>query len=250
MRAVQQPELALLEGSDIIHEPGTGVFPGRAARDEPAGEHPFAEGLGDHWRRVVPAGTPHQLDVGVGAAWRDAVDDARHERDVMIDPRRQRRIDGLGQLGHDATRHGAVGGQVVAGHDGDRPRAGGAPRVQPGDQPRRGGADRGTEVGLQRRDVGSDRGVGAVEATVRRPAVPGLGHGERDEHDLGVGQLPQVGIVIGSGVHRRQRGHDLQVVAVRRARDQRVQAVLRGEDVGDIAAATGEGRDPPLAGVR
>ena len=98
-------------------------------------------------------------------------------------------------------------------------------------------------------DVGHDHVPVRVQPPVGAGDVPRLGHGDGHDGHLGPAQVVQELVVLGRGVHRRQRADQLERVAVAAPGDQRVEAVLGGQRLRHIGSPTGEGRDPPLVGV-
>ena len=97
-------------------------------------------------------------------------------------------------------------------------------------------------------DVGRDLRVPGVQAAVGGAPVARLGDGGGHQRELGAGEAAPP--VVELGRDRRDRRNDLGPVAVGGAHEQRVEPVLRGEVAGDHAAASGEGGDAPLGGVR
>ena len=90
-------------------------------------------------------------------------------------------VDGSGEVAHDAGDDRAVVREVVAGHDGERPGAGGPAGGEPGDEPPGRRPDGRSQVLAQRVDVGAHVGPGEVETAVGAALVAGLG--DRQRHD-------------------------------------------------------------------
>jgi len=133
--AVEQPELARLEGSHVLDERGARRLPVGSPPREGAGEHPLGERFGRHRLGVVDAClAQHDCTVVRRRAWCDAVDHGGHPGDVGVDPCRKARIDEGGEVGDDACDHRTVVRHVVVGDDGDRTCARGASGDKAGDE--------------------------------------------------------------------------------------------------------------------
>jgi len=115
--AVEQLDLHLLVGRNVIGELHTNLFPGRAAGDEAVFQHPLHEGFADHWPGVIEAVLTLQvLAMGRAGHGCDAVDHGVGEADVALDPAGQVGIDQAGEGQCGLAGHVAVVGEVVAGH--------------------------------------------------------------------------------------------------------------------------------------
>ncbi len=226
--AVEQPQLAGLEGPHVLDERRAGRLPGGATCRERPGEHPLRERLGRHRLGVVDPCLPRDLgSVVVGRPRRDAVDHRRHEGDVRVDPRGERVVDERGEVADDAGDHGAVVRHVVVGHDGDRPGTCGASSEQTGDELARGRRDdAGQRIRLQRSDVGADVISIDVEAAGGVAAVAGLGDGARDDCDGRVGEVPTQGVEVVRRVHGAEAGDDLGPRPAWPTDEERVETVL------------------------
>ncbi len=251
--AVEQPELAVLERLDVVGERGAGVLPARAPARERAAEHPLAERLGDDRApgRSRPCRFGHErTSSGVGPR-RDPVDHRRDDRDRLVDPGGEAGVDQLGQVAHHAADHRAVAGQVVAGHERERAGVGPPPGGEARDQPGRERCAR-ARVGSRRRASTSARtsGWSRSRPPSARAQIAGLGDRDRHRADVGRGEVAEPGVVVVGGVDAGEAVDHLEPVAVGGAGDQRVEAVLGGERVGQSAAAAGEGGDAPVARVR
>ena len=248
VRAVEQPQLALLIRGDIIDEPGVRLLPRRPPAGEVPGENPFTEWLGYHGSPVGPAGQPGGADFILGGGARgDPVHGGAHERHRVADPGGQPGIDLLGEIKHHAAEHVTVAGQVVAGNHGNGSRVRAHARPQPGHDAAWRGAQR-QVVASEGREVGGHRRIAAVRVAVAVAAVARLRDGE-GEHPYG--WIGEVGSELGGigAVERVGDGRDhLGLVLIRATDQQRVQPALGGEDRRGGGAATGECGDTPRVG--
>jgi hypothetical protein len=233
--SVEQPQLSGLERPHVRDERRSRRLPQGAPRREVSRQHPLRERLGGHRLGVVDAGLPRDLgSVIIGRPGCDAVDHRRDEGDVGVDPRRERGIHERCEVTDHASDHGPVVGHVVVGHDGHRSCIRCAPDEQAGNELARSCRDdAGQRIGLQRSDVHLDVVGRHVQPAGSGAAVARLGHGNRDDGDPLVGEVPAQGVEVVRGMHGAQAGDDLGAGTARPTDQERVEAVLSTQALGD-----------------
>ncbi|MNS54072.1 hypothetical protein D3C72_868520 [compost metagenome] len=196
MAAVEQLDLHVFVGRDVVGELHADLFPGRATVDEIVFQHPLHKGFADHRPGIVHPMLVRQLQAVRGAGHRrDAVDHGVGETDVGVDPVAQWAVvqGGEGQQG--LAGDGAIVRQVIAGHQGEGRCAGGAAPGQCGTEQAEHGRWR---IGV--REVMPDLRQVRHELTgAVVDAVTAFGDGQRDDADLGAGQFvdQRPGVVFG-----------------------------------------------------
>ena len=190
--AVEQPQLALLEGGDVVDEAGAGGLPvGRPAGKSPLSTHSLNGSVTTGAASSMPAASTAGRRGGRRGVIRSTM--VRHEGDVRVDPGEQRRVDGVGESGRRGDQR-AVVGQVVAGDD--RERAAPARRRAASPATSRGGVHgerrEASRAGSPRSASRSAATSGSSRSARRRGAgVAGLGDRERDDRDLRRGRCCQ-----------------------------------------------------------
>ena len=183
VRAVQDADLGLLVGMDVLDELRPGGVEIGAHAEETIVDHPLREALAVD-REVVgdTESFGHLARVPRLRAGRDPVHHRAGKRHVAGNPRSERRLSGRGQVAPEVPlQHRAVLAQVVAAKDRQGPPSRGAafPEGRP-------------EIGVDRAlpravELGPDLGAGEIEPAVVAEAVAALGDRHRQQPDAGVG---------------------------------------------------------------
>ena len=252
MSGVEQAQLHVLIGSDIVDELDSGFFVGRPTGGESVLEHPLEEGFGHDRPGVDDAGVRAQFGpIVVGRGRGDAVDHRVRECHVGIHPLGQPLIDEAGEGGEHLLRDPAVMGDVVARLHGERLDA-----LLPAVPQRRDdiAEDRGRcRTRSQGRDVGDDDRVVADElAGDGVDVVAALGDGEGDEANGRVREQSEQSLrIVGpEAVVDDRADHPPLLHPIGVFESQCVQVVLCGQGiahdrvVGEDAGAD----DPPVPG--
>ncbi|SVJ64414.1 Uncharacterised protein [Klebsiella pneumoniae] len=247
--AVEQADLHLLVGRDVVGELHADLFPGRAPSAETIFQHPLHEGFADHRPgvfHVVPLG---QLAAVGGAGHRgDAVDHGVGKADVRRDPARQPRVEPFGEGQQRLARHLAVMREVVAGHHGERRHACVAAPPQSlaekAEDPARG--PRVGQVVAHQRQLGEELAAAIVDA------VAAFGDGQRDDADGRLGKFFQQRLGAVLGEQHAADGADHADLGVRLVAQlvEGVEVVLGGQGVvhGAVVAAQAGAADRPVEG--
>ena len=128
---VEQPQLHVFERGHVGDELHTGGSKIRAPRGKAIFDDPLRERLGDdrpcvgHAERGCNGRT-----IGVGGFGNDPVDHRRRKGDLVLDPVSEFARPQSGELRHNALHGMTVGGEVVAGENGE----GRGPRIAPSRQ--------------------------------------------------------------------------------------------------------------------
>ncbi len=252
--AVEQLDLHLLIGRNVVGELHADLFPGRPAGDKAVFQYPLHEGFADHRPGVIEAVlTLEVLAMRRAGHGRDAVDHGVGKADVALDPAGQVGVDQAGERQRGLAGHVAVVGEVVAGHHRE-----GADTVAAALGQRRAEqtehADRTARVLQVVLNLGQLR-IELAGAVVQ--AIAALGDGQRDDANRRIGQASnhRLGTIL---VHQQHVANaadhpDLGVRPVVEL-DQGVEIVLRGQRVAHRAflGACADAADAPfqtLAGV-
>ena len=247
--AVEQADLHLLVGRDVVGELHADLFPGRAPSAEMIFQHPLHEGFADHRPGVFHAVPLGQLAAVGGAGHRgDAVDHGVGKADVRRDPARQPRVEPFGEGQQRLARHLAVVREVVAGHHGERRHACVAAPPQSlaekAEDPARG--PRVGQVVAHQRQLGEELAAAIVDA------VAAFGDGQRDDADGRLGKLFQQRLGAVLGEQHAADGADHANLGVRLVAQlvEGVEVVLGGQGVahGAVVAAQAGAADRPVVG--
>ena len=241
MGAVEDPQLGLLEGGDVGDQLDPGPLPRWPAAGEGVLEHPLRERLGDDRPVVGHAGAlggqgTYVLGRSPGPSGRPSTTGRQRSRGSSRPGRRRgarraRRPPGAspgrwpGRLSQETTVNGASR------------RRGAWPAPRPGGRAGTGARPGGQVVGdLRARGVQGPGGPGR--------AVPGLGHGDGDDLDGGVGEAPERRLRVAGGDDGLADGTDQpRPVAAVAAFEQGVQVPLAGQRAVQRRRAQGDGAD-------
>ncbi len=132
MGAVEQPQLHLFIGLDVIDEKRAAGFPPGPAGREMVLDHPLHEGFGAERQPVFGAGQGFsQSPRLVGRRRHDAIDHAGRKGAVACDPVGERRIAGACHFDHQFPDDTAIGRKVVAAEHGKGCQTGGVAARKP-----------------------------------------------------------------------------------------------------------------------
>jgi hypothetical protein len=229
--AVEQTGLDQRVRLDVVDELGAHGVERRAAVAEGVLDDPLRERLGHDRRAVEDPERPRDHGaVRVARARCDAVDHAARERTLALDPAGERRVAQPRARDHRPPRQLPVARHVVARQDRERRQAGATPARERLDE----------EAEGRRRPAG--RGVRDDPVAVARDR-------QRDQARARIGQRRQHrAALLGREQVAAQRADDARAVAVRAARDHRVEPVLRGQVAAELRAVQPDSDQAPGAG--
>lgn len=245
--AVEQLDLHLFVGRDVVGELHADLLPGGPAADELVFQHPLHEGLADHRPGVLDAVLRGQLLAVRGAGHRgDAIDHGIGKRHVLVDPAGQLLVGQVSEGEQRLARDGAVVRQVIAGHQGKGRNAGGpAPGQGRAEEAEHAPGGVGVaQVVLDGRQLGEELPAAVVDA------VAAFGDGQRDDADRRVGELVDQRLRRFLGQQHVVDGADHPYRQVRFVAqfDQGVEIVLAGQGVthGAVLTAHADSADAPV----
>ena len=218
---VEQPELALLVRFDVVDESAPPASQaGRPAGNSPLSTHSLNGSVMTGTASAQPVRASAVDAIVVRGRRGDAVDHRGHEGHVVVDPAGERRRS-IAAPDEQTARGSAVGGQVVAADDRDRPGPGIRSGAQAVEQPARRRSTRRAVAGLRHRERDARRPPDRRRPNARPPrSAPSVADDDALDRP--------------------------RPVAGRRPLDQGVDAVLRGERDRGIRSPTGERGDPPV----
>ena len=249
MSAVQQPELHLLVGRNVLDEERPGRLPDGTAGAEPVLDDPLHERLGLDGRLVTATEEPLRIVQRLPCGRRDdAVHHRRGERNVLRDPARQVRVAPVGELPDQPFDDMTVGRKVVAADHRERPDF----RLPPAGKPFHQMADHPARAARRRQIVGDVRVSGVEVAAAGIDAVGLFSHRQRDDADVAVGEPLEHGArTVASRVRPDDRADDLRPRRFPFANEDAVETRLGLERAGRFGGAKADGLDAPGAeGVR
>ena len=213
---VEDAQLQRLVGPHVVGEENAGVLVGRSAVRELVFDDPLDEGLSND-RPVIdqPVLRGQELAVGRRRLWRDAVDHAIGEGDVLPCPLLQSRLEHGGHAQRCRPGRTAVAHDVVAAQDGEAAHPGITPGLECASQSLEGGRQ-GLPRGGQEITRGLVDGIATLGDGERHDPSPGLRQGRDQRVDGRRGQ----DVV-------SERTDDAHGGGVTVAGDQRVEVVLR-----------------------